>query len=177
MASNKKKREELESIYGKGSMFKKAKVDEYLEKIKGIKTYKKFVSEGHFTRKQRLRYEQTMTYHHMRHLSEGGSTTKENGAIVNGLEHIYLHSIPREHEEIINNRIRKWKINFVAISQKGVSDHKQVEIDLNQDYIEIPVYKSRKRNKSQIIERQRKRENKQFQKQRKENEDRWQQLI
>ena len=110
MASNKSKREELQKIYGNGSMFKKSKVEEYLTTLPRIKSYKKFQEEKHYTRKQKLKLEQTLTYHHMQHLSEGGKTTLENGAVVTEGEHQYMHALPRLEEEIINKHIKNWKI-------------------------------------------------------------------
>ena len=50
-----------------------------------------------------------MNYHHLKHKSEGGETTIENGAIVSALAHMYMHSLPREQEEFINDELRKYK--------------------------------------------------------------------
>ena len=109
MSSNKNAREQLERQYGKGCMFKKAKIERKIEKKRVIKTYKKFLEEKRYTRKMIRKYEKMMTFHHLRHRSEGGKTNTENGAVVNGLAHIYMHSLPREQEEYINNELRRYK--------------------------------------------------------------------
>ena len=186
MASNRTTRLELERIYGEGSMYQKAKTDEYLSTLPRVKTYKKYLEEKHYTRKQRLRYEQTMTYHHLKHKSEGGRTTTENGAVVSDSEHQFLHSLPREQEEIINNHIRQWKQDFIILmaeqvvssGELTVINGSKIDINLDTDYIEIPTqdyYKPHKTKltKQQLYARQLRREKRELQKLKKELEDRW----
>ena len=112
MSSNKSVREELERKYEKGCMFKKAHIEEKVEAKKTIKTYKRFIQEQRFTRKKIKKLEEMMTLHHLQHRSEGGKTNAENGAIVNALAHMYIHSLPREQEEFINNELRQYKERF-----------------------------------------------------------------
>ena len=50
--------------------------------------------------------------HHLRHRSENGATSIENGANVAEVAHQYMHSLPRDQEEIINNMLRQWKRDF-----------------------------------------------------------------
>lgn len=175
MASNKKRREELERIFGEGSMFQKAKTEEYISTLPKIKGYRRFLKERHFTTKELRKLTKRMNYHHLEHRADGGTTTIENGAVVNEAEHRYIHSLPRNQEEIINNHIRKWKADFISMTTDGIIDHKEVDIDLNQDFIEIPThdYKPKKVNKKHYEEKQRKREDKEFLKLKKELESRW----
>ena len=112
MSSNKSVREELERKYEKGCMFKKANIEKKIEAKKSIKTYKRFIQEQRFTRKKINRLEEMITLHHLKHRFEGGKTNAENGAIVNALAHMYMHSLPREQEEFINNELRKYKEQF-----------------------------------------------------------------
>lgn len=175
MASNKKKREELELIYGQGSMFQKSKAEEYISTLPKIKGYKRFIKEKHFTSKEIRKLVKRMNYHHLQHKAEGGTTTIENGAIVNELEHRYLHNLPRNQEEIINNHIRQWKADFISMTTEGITDHKEIDIDLTTDYIEIPIYDykpQKKISKRQYEEKQRKREKQEFIKLKKELESR-----
>lgn len=148
MSTNKRARERLEMQYGKGCMFKKAKVEQQVEKLKTIKTYRKFLQETKYTGKKIHLLEKNMTYHHLRHNSEGGKATDENGAIVNELAHRYIHSLPREQEEIVNNMLRQYKINFRAGSiiatdkEVKMEDPIQLEFDLNldnDDFLVIPL--------------------------------------
>lgn len=127
MSSNKKKREQLEQRYGKGSMFQKAKTEEYIETIPRIKGIKQYIRERKFTGKQIEKLMAEMQYHHMKHLSEGGKTTLENGAVVTGLEHQYMHAQPRACEEIMNNHIRQWKIDFMTFATDRVIDSGHLE--------------------------------------------------
>ena len=79
-----------------------------------------------------------LTYHHLRHKSEGGGATVENGAVVEATAHAYLHSLPRHQEEIINNMLRSYKINAVEMNTQGVVQHDAIVFDMS-DYITIPL--------------------------------------
>ena len=90
-------------------MFKKAGIEQKIEQKKTIKTYKKFLEEKRYTGKKIKHYEEIMTMHHLRHRSEEGKTDIQNGSVVNSLAHTYMHSLPREQEEYINNELREYK--------------------------------------------------------------------
>lgn len=109
MKKNRKIREELERIYGEGCFFQKARVEKRIEEIGGIKTYKQFKEQHRYKLKREKVFENMMTLHHLKHISEGGETTIENGAVVASLPHMYMHSLPREQEEIINDMLREFK--------------------------------------------------------------------
>lgn len=128
MSSNKTIRKELREIYGKGCMFDKAKIAKKIEEIGGIKTYKKFVKDKHYTSSKIHQLEKSITLHHLQHRSEGGRTDLENGANVSALVHEYLHSLPREDEEIINNILREWKKEH----------YKECEVVID-DTVKIPI--------------------------------------
>lgn len=121
MRSNKKIRKRLERKYGKGCMFEKAHIEEKIEAKKTIKTYKQFIEEKHFTGKMIYIYENQMNLHHLKHRSEGGETSMENGAVVSALAHMYMHSLPREQEEEINEELRQYK--------KGIDECKVILVD------------------------------------------------
>jgi hypothetical protein len=91
-----------------------------------------------------------------------------------------MHSLPRQHEEIINNHIRQWKADFIVLTTERVVDSQEVDIDLSKDYIEIPVKeykkpikkpKSPKERKQQLL-KQRKEEKREMQRLKKEFEER-----
>ena len=133
---NKKARKQLEQIYGKGCMFEKAKVAERIAKMGGIKTYSSFLASKKFKGKGIKR---CMTYHHLVHEEDGGKATVENGAVVEAMAHEYLHSLPRHQEEIINNMLRAYKINFLEMNQEQVLGSGTVEIEEDAEYISIPI--------------------------------------
>lgn len=144
---NKKARQQLEQQYGKGCMFKKARVAEQLEQMPQIRSYRSYLKSTRFTSKKIRELEKNITFHHLRHRSEGGKATPENGANINELAHRYIHSLPREQEEIANNMLRKFKLNggVLTLTDKAV-DLQPLEIDFSFDmesedeYITIPVY-------------------------------------
>lgn len=140
MSNNKSTRQHLERVYGKECMFKRAKIEERVEQLRTIKTYKKFLEEKRYTGKKLRRLENNMTFHHLKHRSEGGKTNIENGAIVNELAHRYMHSLPRRDEEIINNMLREFKLNYVVGEEYGT-----VDLSLGEDYIEISLQQKPKR--------------------------------
>lgn len=151
MSDNTKGRHQLEQIYGKGCMFKKANVEQQIEALKSkriIKSYKVFLKEMKYTLKKIRQLEGNMTYHHLKHRSEGGKTSIQNGAIVNELAHRYMHSLPREDEEVINDMIREFKLSggVMVPLEKGI-DVQPIELELDfdmSDCITIPVYDNTK---------------------------------
>ena len=107
--SNRSARIALARIYGSGCMFRKSKAENYIEKLGTIKTYKRYKQERHYTSKKIKALESLMTFHHLVHKSQGGRATVENGAIINALAHQYMHSLPRNQEEVINDYLREYK--------------------------------------------------------------------
>lgn len=95
---NSKVRKRLEKIYGKGCFMERA----------GIRRITGYREDSH-----------EITYHHLRRKSEGGRATEQNGANLALENHEFLHSLSREEEEIINNKIREWKVNFLVMRANG----------------------------------------------------------
>ena len=112
MKKNKKVRKELERKYGRVCMFKNANIEKKVEETRVIKTYKRFLQEKRYTGKSIKKLEKMLTLHHLKHRSDGGQTNAENGAIINELAHTYMHSLPRKHEEFINNELRRYKKQY-----------------------------------------------------------------
>lgn len=133
---NKKAKDKLIAIYGNNCMFASAKIAERIERMGGIRTYKSYVAEKKFKGKK---ISSQLTYHHLKHRSEGGPATVENGAVVAVTAHEYLHSLPRKQEEIINDMLRRYKLNALIVDTEGVQAHASVELDI-EDCISIPVY-------------------------------------
>jgi len=169
--SNKVAREKLIAIYGKKSMFQESGAEKYIEGLKRIRTYKKFLEKKKFKGKK-INLKQ-LQYHHMKHRSEGGRATVENGALVYDPEHSYMHSLPRQQEEIINNHIRQYKIDFMILQNMQVKDSGILEQSEEEETIEIPVHTYGKMTKEQEEARQRREEKREYNRLRKEFEDRW----
>ena len=110
MSSNKGAKNKLIEIYGRHCMFESARIAEKIEKMGGIKTYKSYLSDKKFKGKRIVK---RLTYHHLKHKSEGGKATEENGAVIEETAHAYMHSLPRHQEEIINNRKLNQKTNKI----------------------------------------------------------------
>ena len=145
--SNKSVRLLLEMIYGKGCMFKKANIPERLEGTK-IKGYKQFIEEQHYKLKKINQLERNLTLHHLKHQADGGETTIENGVVINELAHRYLHSLPRDEEEIINNMLREYKTSLEIKGGIIIPTEKELTvldsfiepfIENNEDFISIAL--------------------------------------
>ena len=155
MSSHKNKviRERLEKIYGKGCMFQKAYIAERIEAMGGIKTYREYIQEHKYTFKKIKKLESTMTLHHLKHRSEGGATSERNGAIVSALGQGYLHSLPKEHEEIVNGMLKEYKAGIDS------GKYERVDIELVEDLdsgIEINFAELSAEDERIVIERPKK---------------------
>ena len=155
---NRKIRELLEKIYGEGCMFQKAKIEKRIEQLGEIRTYRQFKEEHRYKLKKIKIFEQMMSLHHLKHKSEGGQTTVDNGAVINSLAHTYLHSLPRADEEIINDMLREYKKCRVVFD------------DVPQ--IEVHYAMVKPSDLSRSIDKQRRKDKKEFERLRKEYEDR-----
>ena len=103
---NRHARMEIERRYGKGCMLEQ--IQDKIERT-GIKTYRQYISEIRFSGPKVEQLRKLMTYHHLKHKSDGGPATVENGAEVSALGQMYIHSLPRHQEEIVNNMLRDYK--------------------------------------------------------------------
>lgn len=175
--SNKKTRILLASIFGSGCMFKKAHVEQFVEKLGIIKTYKRFKAEQRYTSKKAKILEQRLTLHHLQHRSEGGKATIENGAVINELAHRYIHSLPRNQEEVINDYLREWKRQHYSKAEIELVDELDEEYDLELAEISvvdetIAFKKLSKEQKKQEYDKQKRKEKIEMQRLKKEYEDR-----
>ena len=150
--NNRSAKKELERIYGKGCFFNRAKVAEQIEAMGGIKTFKVFVQEKRFKGKP---ISHQITYHHLKHKSEGGKATVENGANVEEVAHQYLHSLPRNQEEIINNMLREFKLNCVMMTGDGqVQEAQSISFNFGEDVLVIPLYDNDERHNPEVARQQ-----------------------
>lgn len=138
---NQSLKRKLQSIYGKGCFFERARVAERIEAMGGIRTYKSFVEEKRYKGKP-ISYQ--LTVHHLKHRSNGGENTVDNCANVAEVAHQYIHSLSFEDEEIINDMLREFKMNYIIMSGRGEIDTSgSINLDLSpHDYISIPVYEN-----------------------------------
>lgn len=136
MSSNKGAKNKLIEIYGKHCMFERARITEKIEKIGGIRTYKSYLADKKFKSKRIVK---RLTYHHLKHKSDGGRATEENGAVIEATAHEYIHSLPRHQEEIINNMLRAYKINVLELSDGQVLGNDSIQVEDNTEFISIPI--------------------------------------
>lgn len=135
--NNRSARRDLERKYGKGCFFKRANCAERIEEMGGIKTFHVFIREKKFKGKP---ISHQITYHHLKHRSEGGRTSEDNGANVEEIAHQYMHSLPREQEEVINNMLREFKMNCVMMTGDGqIQQAQSISIDFGDDVLIIPL--------------------------------------
>lgn len=129
--SNKKARQELERIYGKGCMMERAGI----RRITGVK-----------------KQDRQITYHHLRPKRLGGQATVENGANLAKYNHEWLESLCIQQREKINEKLREYKASIIEFNANGVVQAKQLNIDMT-DYIEIPLRYNRAKLKQDLRRR------------------------
>lgn len=164
--NNKGAKHDLEVVYGKGCMFKRAHIEELIERIGNIKTYRQYKEEMHYKRRKVNSLESSLTYHHLKHRSEGGHTTIDNGAVVNELAHRYMHSLPREQEEVINDILREFKFKLsggiLIPDEQGLQIQQPFSVDFSEldmtDYIEIDVYDNSEQDRQKFNRAKQKRD-------------------
>ena len=131
MSDNKRARMKLERIYGKICMIEAAGIRCIpISERRKIKGYKK--------------YDDMITFHHIREKCKGGDATPDNGALVKGYNHQWLHSLPEEEKQAVNKKLIEFKISALAFTEKGIQPTSQpvtltLDVD-SSDCITIPVY-------------------------------------
>lgn len=137
MSDNSGMRRQLEKIFGKICMIEELGIRKIPKsQRKKIKGYRK--------------YDDEITYHHIKERHAGGKTTLENGALIKGYNHSWLHSLPEKDKEEINNQILEFKATFIQMTERGLQPcGKSVRIELGvdeEDCITIPVYDNTKKD-------------------------------
>lgn len=131
---NKKARQKLERLHGKICMVEAANIRYVpVEQRRKIKGYTK--------------YDDIITFHHIKEKSKGGKATVENGALVKGYNHRWINSLSEEDRERVNERLVEFKIMTLGIIDKGleVEDSATITPDiLDGGFIEIPVFDTTK---------------------------------
>lgn len=133
MSKNTRVRHQLEQIFGQICMIEELGIRKIpMEERKKIKGYTKFQDK--------------ITYHHIKEKQYGGKATLENGALLKGYNHSWLHSLPQEDMDIINKKLIEYKASIMEVTEDGIVLLKPttIKIDLS-DCIEIPVYPNTKR--------------------------------
>lgn len=139
MSSNKRIRTKMEKIYGKKCMIEELGIRYIPSKTRrNIAGYKKWQDQ--------------IQYHHIRMKSKGGKATLENGSLLKGYNHQWLHKQPKEVQERINNQLQEYKLNFVTLSgeeQEIVFGEESgtIDLELGDDFIEIPLLPQTKKQK------------------------------
>lgn len=92
----------------------------------------------------------------------GGKTTVENGANIEEVAHQYIHSLPREQEEIINDMFREFKVAYGIVSNGQITDVGLVELPIvkEEDSIIIQAYDCTKEQFEEIKEKNKKKNEK-----------------
>lgn len=151
MSSNKSARQQLEMIFGKICMVEAAGI-RYIpkEKRRRLKGYTK--------------YDDVLTYHHIHEKAKGGKATMENGAIVRGYNHRWIHTLPEDKKDEVNNRLIQFKVDIMQAVGDEIKTTPVATIDLpleinpDEEYDTIPVFDNDKKKKKKFNRAQEKRE-------------------
>lgn len=137
--SNKKAKEKLIQLYG---------AECFIEKLHLRKD-----TDRHYTGKGQLKRMKQLTYHHIRMKKDGGKATVENGALLSNENHTWFHKQPKESQAKMNKKFQEYK---------------KCKIEFTDDVPEIEVHYAmvKPSDISRSIEKQRKRDKKEFEKER-----------
>lgn len=96
MSSNKRVREELESLYGKECFIEKLHLRKDTEP-------RKYTSKGQMEKMKRL------TFHHILEKRNNGQATVENGALLSNENHIWFHKQSEHKQGYMNAIFQEYK--------------------------------------------------------------------
>lgn len=131
MSSNRSARIKLEKIFGKICMIEELGIRKIpKEERRKIKGYTK--------------YDDQLTFHHIKEKHCGGKATPENGALLKGYNHRWLHTLSDEDKSKVNNALIEFKATVLQVTGKGIQSDQKISIDINfgdeTDCISIPVF-------------------------------------
>ena len=121
--------------------------------------------ERKYTGKGQYRRMKQLTYHHIKMRKDGGKANVENGALLSADNHNWFHQQPMARQREMNDMFQELKRELDHIGIEYVDD---LETPIKVNAVSISVTK----DKHVIIERLRRDEEREFQRQRKEYEDR-----
>jgi hypothetical protein len=131
MSDNRSIRKKMEKIFGKICMIEETGIRKIPKsKRKKIKGYKSSDDD--------------ITYHHIKEKSKGGKATIRNGALLKVYNHKWLHSLPDEEKDQVNEALIEFKASIITIVGNEIQTKKGITIcfdkeDLEQEYDSIPV--------------------------------------
>lgn len=100
--------------------------------------------------------QEQLTYHHLVKKENGGKVTEDNGAILKRYNHEWLHSLPSDKQELVNEKLRQYKLAVVELgyeeTQRRIMCHKldfTIPDLCNEeiDYIVIQAYQNHKKER------------------------------
>lgn len=121
--------------------------------------------ERKYTGKGQYRRMKQLTYHHIKMRKDGGKASVENGALLSADNHNWFHQQPIQRQREMNDMFQELKRELDHIGIEYVDD---LETPIKVNAVSISVSK----DKHVIIERLRREDEKQFQRERKQWEDR-----
>lgn len=105
MSDNSSARKRLQRVFGKICFIEELGIRNIpMEERRKIKGYNK--------------YQDKITYHHIKEKSKGGKATFENGALIKGYNHSWFHTLSEADKQKINNAMLEFKVAFMQATRK-----------------------------------------------------------
>lgn len=71
------------------------------------------------------------------------------------IAHQYIHSLPREQEEVINNMLKEFKLNCIMMTGDGqVQEAKSISFDFGEDVLVIPLVDNDEKHNPEVARQQ-----------------------
>lgn len=146
MSNNKGIRNRMIQKYGKRCMIEAAGIRCIpIEKRRKIKGYKK--------------QQDQLQYHHIKERKDGGPSTEENGAVIKGYNHAWLHQLPESKKQEVNEALQRYKMNIALLLNGTVDYVEQIELSFEpDDEIIIPVYETTEEDRKKFNRAKQKRQ-------------------
>lgn len=77
--------------------------------IRYIPRYKRMKIKGYKKAQEKI------TYHHLVKREDGGEVSEENGALLKEYNHKWIHSLPPEKLEQVNEKLREYKLSVMQL--------------------------------------------------------------
>lgn len=118
--------------------------------IRYVPRYKRMRIKGY------RKSQEVITYHHLEKKEDGGEATIENGALIKEYNHRWLHTLPPEQLDQVNDKLREYKLSVLQLGYQETKRRIECgELDFRiqdlsneeEDYVVIKAYDDKEKQR------------------------------